>query len=59
LTAALCGRNNRAAKKHMAHPTILSMHRAKNRSTKECGWKDGDRGGSKGKTHRKKDNKQT
>src|ERR1700680_4742236 len=23
-----------------------NLHRAKNRSTKECGWKDGDRGGS-------------
>ena len=22
-----------------------NLHRAKNRSTKECGWKDGDRGG--------------
>jgi hypothetical protein len=60
LTAALCGRNNQMAKEHMADPTILSTHRAKNRSTKECGWKHGNRGGrgSKGKNPKKERKKE-
>jgi hypothetical protein len=48
-----------AAPAEMRTPTL---HRAKNRSTKECGWKDGDRGGlaqTQRKTHKEEKEKPT